>query len=85
MGWISSIVVYILVWWVVIFAILPMGNTPIEEGGADGMAGAPQEANIKKKFKIAAIVAAGIWCIIFLLIEMEIFDFRDIAKQMAKG
>lgn len=85
MGVFSGIVVYLLTWWVVIFAILPLGNTPIEEGGADGFAGAPQVANIKKKFIIASIVSFVIWGIIFALIEIGLIDFREIARQMAQS
>ena len=28
MGWVTGIVVYILTWWVVLFAILPLWVTP---------------------------------------------------------
>ena len=32
MGWVSGIVVYFLVWWVTLFAVLPLWVTPAEPG-----------------------------------------------------
>jgi len=34
MGWVTGIVVYVLVWWVTLFAILPLWVTPSEPGEA---------------------------------------------------
>lgn len=85
MSVVSGVVVYFLVWWVVIFAILPMGNEPIEESTSEGIAGAPKVSNIKKKFLIASVVAAVIWGGVFILVEIELFDFREIARRMARG
>ena len=32
MGWLTGVVVYVLVWWVTLFAILPLWVTPAEPG-----------------------------------------------------
>ena len=39
MGWLTGIVVYILVWWVTLFAVLPLWVTPSEPGDLGHSAG----------------------------------------------
>ena len=39
MGWLTGIVVYILVWWVTLFAVLPLWVTPAEPGDVGHDAG----------------------------------------------
>ena len=42
MNWLTGIVVYILVWWVTLFAVLPLWVTPSEPGEFGHAAGAPR-------------------------------------------
>ena len=35
MGWVSGIAVYIVIWWLVIFMVLPWGVQPIERGDVE--------------------------------------------------
>ncbi len=82
MGWFSGIVVYLLVWWTALFAVLPFG-VERDMGGPETTAhGAPKKANIKRKFLITTGVSIIIWLIIFALIKMDIVSFREIADQM---
>lgn len=72
MGPVSGIVVYLLVWWVVLFAILPLGVRSSTEGNA----GPPQNPDIKKKFLLTTLISVIIWAIIYVLIDIRIVDFR---------
>lgn len=78
----TGIIVYLLVFWTVLFAILPWGNRAPErpEGGA--MGGAPINPRIKKKFIITFLVSTLIWAIIATLIHMEVIDFYEMSRQM---
>lgn len=78
----SGIVVYLVTFWTVLFAVLPWGNQSreIPEGGQSG--GAPINPRIKEKFMMTALIAAIIWVIIFLAVHFEIIHFRDIARAM---
>lgn len=82
MGWVSGIVVYILIWWVVIFIALPYGNKPIEEGGEEGFSGAPKISNIKQKMIATSLISFVFWLVAFVLIETGVFDFHQIARDM---
>ena len=44
MGWVTGIVVYVLVWWITLFAVLPLWVTPAEPDDPGHAAGAPREA-----------------------------------------
>ena len=62
----TAIAIYFLIWWVVLFAVLPWGVTAQGEGGAPGTdPGAPVIANLKMKLVwttvVASIIFAGCW------------------------
>lgn len=78
----TGIVVYLMIFWTILFAILPWGNQAPErpEGGA--MGGAPANPRIKQKFLITFLVSTLIWAIIAGLIYMEVIDFYEISRQM---
>ena len=72
MGPIWTLSIYFVVWWTVLFAILPLGvRSPAEAGvevkdGADP--GAPVNPNLKRKAIttswVAAIVTGVIWAVV---------------------
>ena len=78
----TGVIVYLLVFWTVLFTILPWGNRA-KETAEKGMAGsAPANPRIKQKFLITFIVSTIIWVIIAILIHLEIIDFYKIAREM---
>lgn len=82
MGWVSGIAVYFIVWWVVLFAVLPWGvrapDDP-EPGTADS---APQRPRILLKFAVTTVVAAVVWTGIYLVVASDLISFRDMARTM---
>lgn len=82
MGILSGIVVYLLIWWTLLFAVLPWGieRHKGEVAGADP--GAPQHDRIKKKFIATSIVSAVVWLIIFFLIRSDLISFRVLAEGL---
>jgi predicted secreted protein len=78
----TGVIVYLLVFWTVLFAVLPWGNKAKEEAEV-GMAGsAPANPRIKQKFLITFIISTIIWGIVTILIHLEIIDFYAIARDM---
>ncbi|ESQ82906.1 hypothetical protein AEAC466_15480 [Asticcacaulis sp. AC466] len=77
MNLISWAAIYLMIWWVTFFAILPLWNrTPTEEGtlterGHDP--GAPITHNLSKKVKINSLVALVVWIVVMLF--MFVFHF----------
>lgn len=78
MSWVEGVVVYVLVWWVVIFAILPWGARPSAEGQqVPGQArGAPARPRLWLKAGVTTLVAAVIWLIIWMIVHSDLISFR---------
>ena len=74
---VSGIVVYILLWWWVLFMVLPFGaKAPetIEKGHAPS---APEKPPLLKKMLITSVVAAVLWFGVDAIISSGIFTFRE--------
>ena len=76
MGWLTGIVVYVLVWWVTLFAILPLWITPSEPGDLGHPVGAPQRPRLGLKLAVTSAVAAVIWVGIYVVVKEPWFSFR---------
>jgi len=61
---VSGTMVFIVLWWVILFAVLPFGVRP-EENPKKGFAtSAPQNPQLKKKFLATTVLTAIIWSLI---------------------
>ena len=73
-----------MIYWTALFAILPWGNKAAEIPEDGQWGGAPINPRIKQKFIITDFVAAAIWLVVFILIQIDVIDFRGIARHMAE-
>lgn len=75
---VTAIVLYLIIWWVVLFAVLPFGvhRTKNPEVGHDP--GAPERPLLGRKVLATTLIALIIWGIIFYLIDNDILVFRDL-------
>ena len=72
MGPMTSIAIFLTIWWTVLFAVLPWGVVSHAEAGIDkgdgGDPGAPVDPKLKQKFFtttwISVIVFAVLWSVI---------------------
>ncbi len=78
----TGFVVYFLTWWVVLFAVLPLGITHREEQAQGAMHGAPDKPNAKRVIIITSVVSAVIWVIIYALVKSDMISFRAMAEAM---
>ena len=65
-----------IIWWVIVFTILPIGikkPNKAEKGHAEG---APQNPQILKKFIITSLIAFVLWLLVFFIIKTQIFSFQ---------
>ena len=84
MGIFTAIILYLMIYWVVLFCILPWGNRTSDHL-VEGHAGsAPENPRIKQKFLVTAFVAAIVWGIVFALIYFDVIDFYEIARKMTE-
>ncbi len=77
----GAIVIYVIVWWLVFFALLPMGVVSRLEAGEDDVKGAepgaPVNPDLKRKALRASIIALVISAIICGIIISGAIDFRQ--------
>jgi predicted secreted protein len=76
MSWLTGIVVYILVWWVTLFAILPLWVTPADPEEPGFAAGAPRRPLMLRKVVVTTVVATIIWLGIYAVVSEPWFSFR---------
>ena len=69
MTWFTGILVYLVVWWLVLFTVLPWGNKPPENPEPGHAASAPERPRMWLKAAVTSAIAAVIWLAIYLAIE----------------
>ena len=75
----SAFVVFLIIWWVVLFGVLPIGvRGQAEEGDVvDGSEpGAPTKANMWWKVKVTTIIATILWVIVCSIIIFKLIDIE---------
>lgn len=78
----TSIIVFLMIFWTVLFAVLPWGNRA-PDTPEKGMAGsAPANPRIKQKFVITFGISVLLWIIVAILVELQIIDFYEISRAM---
>jgi predicted secreted protein len=77
MGWISGIAVYLCIWWVVIFAVLPWGVRTAEPNGRGFDPGAPDNPRLLRKVVTTSLISAVIWGGVYALVTTGFFSFRS--------
>ena len=80
----TGIILYLMLYWLSIFMVLPWGNKPPENVELGHSTGAPANPRLKQKFIITAFIAAALWLTVFTLIKMDVIDFYEIAKRMSQ-
>ncbi|HMO41809.1 MAG TPA: DUF1467 family protein [Phenylobacterium sp.] len=74
MGVTTSIATYLIIWWVVLFAILPLGTVSHADAGIDpgdgGDPGAPVDPKLKQKFLTTTWVSAIVFVVVWLVIRL---------------
>jgi predicted secreted protein len=79
MGWTTGIAVYVVIWWVVIFMVLPWGVQTIDEKDiAKGHASsAPKRPLLLRKMAVTTVVAAILWTAFYMIVESGAISFRE--------
>jgi predicted secreted protein len=77
MNWFTGLVLYILIWWTVLFGVLPLGTHPVADADSQtGWRGAPEHPHLLRKAIITTLVAAAVWFGAYLLITSPYVSFR---------
>jgi predicted secreted protein len=82
MEFLSGVVVFMIIWWTVIFAVLPWGNARAEQPGAGHEPGAPANPRIVRKLVITTGISIVLWVIAMAVIQSDLLSIRDWARDM---
>ena len=81
MGVTGSIIVYVMIWWIIFFSVLPIGIQSNKEiykekiGGNDP--GAPKNPRIVQKFLLTTLITSIIFAVIYYLVENDFLNLRE--------
>ena len=77
MNWFTGIVLFLMIWWIALFAVLPIGTKPVAHADdKSGWRGAPERPRIMKKVSVTTVVASSRWTGSYLLITSDLISFR---------
>jgi len=82
MNWFSALVVWLIIWWLVLFIILPIGirGQAEEDDVLEGTEpGAPINPEIRRKFVQTTIIATVLWALTCALILSGVISWDALA------
>ena len=81
MGITGSIIVYVIIWWIVFFSVLPVGIQSNKEKFREKIEGvdpgAPNNPKIPRKFLITTIITSIIFIVIYYLVKFDLLNLRN--------
>jgi predicted secreted protein len=77
-GWATGIMVYLVIWWIALFMVLPLGVRRVENPGRGQDVGAPERPELLRKAIITTIVAAVLWLAFYGFYQLDLLSFRRI-------
>lgn len=83
MGLISGIAVFFMIWWLVIFAVLPWGVSRDTTAPIGHDAGAPKFHNMKKKVLYTTLISIVLWLAIDFVVRSDFISFYDKAALIS--
>ncbi|MGE3650142.1 MAG: DUF1467 family protein [Reyranellaceae bacterium] len=76
MSWVTGITVFMVIWWTVIFAVLPLGVQRMKNPTPGVERGAPEQPQILRKALICTAITAVLWSIWYVVWVFDVFSFR---------
>jgi predicted secreted protein len=77
MNWFTGCVLFAVIWWTALFAVLPIGTKPIAQADdKSGWRGTPERPRMLMKVIATTIVASILWTGSYLLIRSDYVSFR---------
>jgi predicted secreted protein len=77
LGWFNALVLFVIIWWTVLFAVLPLGIKPVAEADSrSGWRGAPAQPRLGRKLLITTAVSLVVWAMCAGIISSGWLSFR---------
>jgi predicted secreted protein len=72
----AAIVVYVILWWIVFFAVLPWGVRVPDETEPGFATSAPERPRLGIKVAVTSLIAAALWVVAWYVISSDLISFR---------
>lgn len=73
---VTGFAVYVVIWWLVLFTVLPWGVRPPENPVPGQATSAPDRPRLLLKFGVTTVIAAVIFAGVYWLIESDWLQLR---------
>jgi predicted secreted protein len=77
MTWVTGLLIYVVIWWMVLFTVLPFGHRPQEDPEPGTPESAPAQPRILLKFLVTTVIAGLIWLGFRVYMEYDPFGLVD--------
>ena len=76
MNWFTGVMVYVILWWLVWFMMLPIGVKVPDEVEKGHATSAPSNPNLGIKCAATTLISGALWGVVYLVIAAEVISFR---------
>lgn len=85
----GAVIAYLLIWWVLLFTVLPFGATSAHELGEDvgegHDPGAPKTQTLGKKLLITTVLAVPVWFLYFWAVKAGVAPWDVLTPENLRG
>jgi predicted secreted protein len=81
MSWVTGVLLYVIIWWVVLFMVLPWGARPPEEPETGHEPGAPAKPMLGRKALATFVLAGIVWLLVYAGIQTEVITFEGALRK----
>jgi predicted secreted protein len=78
---VTAVVVFIMIWWLVLFMVLPWGVHRTENPGEGHDPGAPMRPLLVRKLLITTVIAAVLFAIFYGVAETGYISLRELGER----
>jgi predicted secreted protein len=82
MHWASGILVFVVLWWLVIFAVLPWGVRIPDNPEPGHATSAPEKPMLGRKVLATTAITAVLWLVVYFIVQSDWISFREMARHM---
>ena len=76
MTWFAAGIIFVIVWWLVLFMVLPFGAKPPDEVEPGMAPSAPDRPRMALKVAITTVIAAALTALILWLVQSGVIQLR---------
>jgi predicted secreted protein len=76
MTWFAAGVIFVIVWWLVLFMVLPFGARPPDKVEPGMAPSAPDRPRMALKVAITTVIAAALTALILWLVQSGVIQLR---------